>query len=61
MQVSSLDSRCSEFISIHQNVIRDAKFNNTCDRLLLTASTDKTVKISNMLSNSVVIRYLNFF
>ncbi|XP_065653749.1 E3 ubiquitin-protein ligase rfwd3.S-like [Hydra vulgaris] len=57
LKVSSLDSRCSEFISIHQNVIRDSKFNNTCDRLLLTASTDKTIKVSNMLSNSVVISY----
>ncbi|XP_066925318.1 E3 ubiquitin-protein ligase rfwd3.S-like [Clytia hemisphaerica] len=56
-KVSSLEQRSSEYISIHSNTIRDAKFNPTGDRLLLTASVDKTLKLTSVLSNSMVQSY----
>jgi len=57
LKISSLDSRSSEYIRIHQKGIRDAKFNQSGDELLLTASLDRTLKITSMLSNSIVQSY----
>lgn len=57
LKVSSLSTRSSEYISIHQSAIRDAKFNPSGDRLLLTGSTDKTLKLTSVLSNSCVQTY----
>jgi len=52
--VSSLEQRSSEYFSIHQGAIRDAKFNSSGDQLLLTASIDKTLKLTSILSNACV-------
>lgn len=57
VKVSSLEARSSEYVSIHQNTIRDVSFNTRGDRLLLSASMDKTVKITSMTSNTVVQSY----
>ena len=54
IQVSSLDSKHCEFVRIHQKAVRDVAFNNRGDGLLLTASMDKTVRVTSMLSNAVV-------
>lgn len=57
LKISSLDARSTEFISVHQKTIRDMKFNQTGDQLLLTGSMDKTLKITSVISNSVVQTY----
>ncbi|RMX38139.1 hypothetical protein pdam_00022706 [Pocillopora damicornis] len=54
VKVSSLDSKHCEFVRIHQKAVRDVAFNNRGDGLLLTASMDKTVRVTSMLSNAVV-------
>ncbi|GIY10991.1 e3 ubiquitin-protein ligase RFWD3 [Caerostris darwini] len=55
-KINSLDMRPSEFVLIHQKPIRDMAF-HCHDGLVLTASLDKTVKITNVLTNSVVQTY----
>eukprot|EP00794_Sanderia_malayensis_P016869 gene16869-18573_t len=57
VKVSSLESRTSEYVSIHQNVIRDVSFNSRGGRLLLSASMDKSLKLTSMTSNTVVQSY----
>ncbi|KAK2566406.1 E3 ubiquitin-protein ligase RFWD3 [Acropora cervicornis] len=54
--VSSLDSKHCEFVRIHQKPLRDAAFSCRGDGLLLTAAMDKTVRVTSMLSNTVVQR-----
>ncbi|KAK3735543.1 hypothetical protein QZH41_016125, partial [Actinostola sp. cb2023] len=56
-KVSSLDVKRSEFVQIHQKPVRDACFSCQGDGLLLTAAMDKTIKITSMLSNTVVQSY----
>lgn len=55
-KVSLLDFKSSEFILIHQGEIRDIAFHN-CDALVLSASQDKSVKLTSVLTNSVVQTY----
>ena len=54
--MSSLDSKHCEYVRIHQKPVRDVAFNCRGDGLLLTASMDKTVRVTSMLSNTVVQR-----
>ena len=56
--MSSLESRTSEYVPVHQSCIRDICFNSSGDRLLLSASMDKTLKITSMTSSMVVLRYV---
>eukprot|EP00795_Rhopilema_esculentum_P013035 gene13035-3810_t len=56
-KVSSLESRTSEYVPVHQSCIRDICFNSSGDRLLLSASMDKTLKITSMTSSMVVLSY----
>ena len=57
LKVSSLESRSSEYIPIHQSTIRDAKFNHSGDNLVLTASIDKTLKLTNTHDSTSVLSY----
>ncbi|XP_078366102.1 E3 ubiquitin-protein ligase rfwd3.S-like isoform X1 [Oculina patagonica] len=57
VKVSSLDSKHCEYVRIHQKAVRDVAFNCRGDGLLLTASMDKTVRVTSMLSNTVVQTY----
>lgn len=57
VKVSSLDSKHCEFVRIHQKPLRDAAFSCRGDGLLLTAAMDKTVRVTSMLSNTVVQTY----
>ena len=59
IQVSSLDSKHCEFVRIHQKTLRDAAFSCRGDGLLLTAAMDKTIRVTSMLSNTVVQRYVD--
>ncbi|GFR05220.1 e3 ubiquitin-protein ligase RFWD3, partial [Trichonephila clavata] len=52
-KISTLDMKPSEFVLVHQKPIRDMAF-HCHDGLVLTASLDKSVKITNVLTNSVV-------
>ena len=52
--MSSLDSKHCEFVRIHQKPVRDMAFGCRGDGLLLTAAMDKTVRVTSMLSNTVV-------
>jgi len=57
VKVSSLDSKHCEFVRIHQKPVRDVAFSCHGDGLLLTAAMDKTVRVTSMLSNTVVQTY----
>lgn len=57
-KVNVLDFRPSDYIPIHQKQIRDVCFGrDRLDGLVLTASIDKTVKLTSILSNSCVQTY----
>lgn len=55
-KVSTLDFKFSEFILTHQGEIRDIAFHNH-DALVLSASLDKSVKLTSVFTNSVVQTY----
>ncbi|GFT02514.1 e3 ubiquitin-protein ligase RFWD3 [Nephila pilipes] len=55
-KISTFDMKPSEFVLVHQKPIRDMAF-HCHDGLVLTASLDKSVKITNVLTNSVVHSY----
>ncbi|KAG8192093.1 hypothetical protein JTE90_005391 [Oedothorax gibbosus] len=55
-KISTLEMKPSEFVLVHQKPIRDMAF-HTHDGLVLTASLDKSVRITNVLTNSVVHTY----
>ncbi|KAF8766457.1 E3 ubiquitin-protein ligase RFWD3 like protein [Argiope bruennichi] len=55
-KISTLDMKPSEFVLVHQKPIRDMSF-HCHDGLVLTASLDKSLKITNVLTNSVVHTY----
>ncbi|XP_054724459.1 E3 ubiquitin-protein ligase RFWD3-like [Uloborus diversus] len=55
-KISTLDMKPSEFVWVHQKPIKDMAF-HVNDGLVLTASLDKSVKITNVLSNTVVQTY----
>lgn len=43
-----------QYIAIHSQSIRDLAFNSQSDGLLLSASMDRTLKLTSLLTNSVV-------
>lgn len=55
-KVSLFDLKSSELILIHKGEIKDIAFHQR-DALVLSASNDKTVKLTTTLSNSVVQTY----
>jgi E3 ubiquitin-protein ligase RFWD3 len=57
MKYSLLDSMQLEAVKIHQNKLKDIKSSPRQDGLVLTASLDKTVKITSLISNTIVQRY----
>ncbi|EDV29484.1 uncharacterized protein TRIADDRAFT_51870 [Trichoplax adhaerens] len=54
VKISSLDVRNPFFLKLHNKDIRDLKFNQSGDNLLLSASLDKTLKITSMSTDNVV-------
>ena len=57
LQVNTLDLRSNQYVGIHSKPIRDLSFHPVInDALLLSAAMDKTVKITNINSNTVVQR-----
>lgn len=55
-KVSLFDLKSSDFILIHKGEIKDIAFHQR-DALVLSASNDKTVKLTTTLSNNVVQTY----
>lgn len=55
-KVSTYEMKPAEFVLVHQKPIRDMAF-HVNDALVLTAALDKSLKITNVLSNSVVQTY----
>lgn len=55
-KISTLDLRPADFIYLHSKDIKDIAFHSH-DSLILSASLDKTVKLTNVCSNSVVQTY----
>lgn len=58
-QISILDTNHKEYVAIHSKLLKDLHFSPCGDGLLLSCSLDKTVKLTNMHSNTVVQRYTN--
>lgn len=55
MQVCTLEFKAKEYVSVHTKMLRDISFNHyTQDELMLSASMDKTVKLTSLQSNTVV-------
>lgn len=55
-KISTIELKTSEFVCVHQKAIKDVCFHSH-DGLILSASLDKTVKLTSVLSNSVVQSY----
>jgi len=56
-QISTLDFKTSEFVSVHSKPIRDLAFHSrtvTSDAMMLSCSMDKTVKLTSLNSNNVL-------
>ncbi|XP_019630805.1 PREDICTED: E3 ubiquitin-protein ligase RFWD3-like isoform X1 [Branchiostoma belcheri] len=56
-KVSAMDLRSVQYVSVHSKAIRDICFSGRVDGLMLTASIDKTLKITSLMSNTVVQTY----
>ncbi len=52
--MSTVEMHHSEYVPLHNGCIRDVAFNPTGDGMVLTASVDKTLKLTSMKSNAVV-------
>ncbi|XP_076371243.1 mutagen-sensitive 302 [Tachypleus tridentatus] len=55
-KVSLLDLKSTEFVHVHSKAIKDLAFHSN-DALVLTASLDRTLKLTNVISNNVVQTY----
>ena len=55
-KVSALDPSNTEYIGLHKKPIRDIKFSPMDDGLILTASLDKSLLLTNTKTNNIVLR-----
>ena len=55
MKYNTLDLGHGEYVAAHGGVIRDAEFNPVGNGLVLTASMDKTCRLTSIHSNSNVL------
>ncbi|XP_013408860.1 E3 ubiquitin-protein ligase RFWD3 [Lingula anatina] len=57
-KISTFDLKTSQYVAIHNKAIRDVSFKpQSRDSLLLSCSVDKTVKMTSLISNTVVQTY----
>ncbi|KAM6937928.1 E3 ubiquitin-protein ligase rfwd3.S [Xenentodon cancila] len=56
-KVSVLNMKASQYIPIHSKQIRGLSFNRRNDSLLLSAALDNTIKLTSLLTNTVVQTY----
>ncbi len=57
MQVSILEPRYSEYVSLHAGIIRDVAFSPKGDETVATAGVDRLLKLTSMHSNTTVQYY----
>ncbi|CAJ1055912.1 E3 ubiquitin-protein ligase RFWD3 [Xyrichtys novacula] len=56
-KVSVVNMKASQYVPIHSKQIRGLAFNRQNDSLLLSASLDNTIKLTSLLTNTVVQTY----
>ncbi|XP_040266156.1 E3 ubiquitin-protein ligase RFWD3 [Bufo bufo] len=56
-KLNMADLKSTQFVPIHARQIRDLAFSDRPDRLLLSASLDNTLKLTSLLTNTVVQTY----
>ncbi|CAL8360764.1 unnamed protein product [Lota lota] len=56
-KVSMVNMKASQYVPIHSKQIRGLAFNTRDDSLMLSASLDNTLKITSLLTNTVVQTY----
>ncbi|XP_011605414.1 E3 ubiquitin-protein ligase RFWD3 [Takifugu rubripes] len=56
-KVSVVNMKASQYVPIHSKQIRGLSFNRQNDSLLLSAALDNTVKLTSLLTNTVVQTY----
>lgn len=56
-KVSVVNMRASQYVPIHSKQIRGLSFNRQNDSLLLSAALDNTIKLTSLLTNTVVQTY----
>ncbi|KAI6647965.1 E3 ubiquitin-protein ligase RFWD3-like [Oopsacas minuta] len=57
-KISTRDLKEYQFVPVHSNVIRDVKFCPNKEDLLLSVSTDKTAKLTSIITNLNVSSYV---
>ena len=58
-QISAMDFKTSQYLTIHSKAIRDVCFHPLVDDgILLSCGLDKTVKMTSVMSNAVVQTYV---
>ena len=57
-RVSLVDSDFSDFMPIHNNIIKDTVVSPYRDNLLLSASLDSTLKLSSLSSLNICQRFI---
>ena len=59
VQLTALDFKTSEFVSVHSKPIRDLAFHaRTSDATMLSCSMDKSIKLTSLHSNNVLQTYV---
>ncbi|XP_013874793.1 E3 ubiquitin-protein ligase RFWD3 [Austrofundulus limnaeus] len=56
-KVSMVNMKASQYVPIHSKQIRGLSFNRQNDSLLLSAALDNTIKLTSLLTNTVVQTY----
>ncbi|CAH2323893.1 E3 ubiquitin- ligase RFWD3 [Pelobates cultripes] len=56
-KLSAVNMKSSQYVPIHSKQIRGLAFSNRTDGLLLSAALDNTVKLTSLLTNTVVQTY----
>ncbi|KAK7891080.1 hypothetical protein WMY93_023043 [Mugilogobius chulae] len=56
-KMSVVNMKASQYVSIHSKQIRGLSFNRQNDSLLLSAALDNTIKLTSLLTNTVVQTY----
>ncbi|KAF3706076.1 E3 ubiquitin-protein ligase RFWD3 [Channa argus] len=56
-KVSAVTMKASQYVPIHSKQIRGLSFNRQNDSLLLSAALDNTIKLTSLLTNTVVQTY----
>uniref|UniRef100_A0A1A8JUW9 RING-type E3 ubiquitin transferase n=1 Tax=Nothobranchius kuhntae TaxID=321403 RepID=A0A1A8JUW9_NOTKU len=56
-KVSVMNMKASQYVPIHSKQIRGLSFNRQNDSLLLSAALDNTIKLTSLLTNTVVQTY----